>query len=71
MRSLRQIESDRKKNAIVDAIEAMTYSPEGQPLTGSFLDYAIPSADEVPVIHLNIRQTPSPTNPLGVKRIGE
>jgi carbon-monoxide dehydrogenase large subunit len=51
--------------------EAMTYSPEGQPLTGSFLDYAIPSADEVPVIHLDIRQTPSPTNPLGVKGIGE
>jgi aerobic carbon-monoxide dehydrogenase large subunit len=51
--------------------EAMTYSPEGQPLTGSFLDYAIPSADEVPVIHLDIRETPSPTNPLGVKGIGE
>jgi carbon-monoxide dehydrogenase large subunit len=51
--------------------EAMTYSPDGQPLTGSFLDYAMPSADEVPVIHLDIRQTPSPTNPLGVKGIGE
>jgi carbon-monoxide dehydrogenase large subunit len=51
--------------------EAMTYSAEGQPLTGSFLDYAIPSADEVPVIHLDIRETPSPTNPLGVKGIGE
>ena len=51
--------------------EAMTYSPDGQPLTGSFLDYAVPSADDVPVIHLDIRQTPSPTNPLGVKGIGE
>jgi aerobic carbon-monoxide dehydrogenase large subunit len=51
--------------------EAMTYSPDGQPLTGSLLDYAILSADEVPVIHLDIRQTPSPTNPLGVKGIGE
>jgi aerobic carbon-monoxide dehydrogenase large subunit len=51
--------------------EAMTYSPDGQPLTGSLLDYAIPSAAEVPVIHLDIRQTPSPTNPLGVKGIGE
>ena len=50
--------------------EAMTYSPDGQPLTGSLLDYAIPSADDVPVIHLDIRQTPSPTNPLGVKGIG-
>ena len=35
------------------------------------MDYAIPSADEVPVIHLDIRQTASPTNPLGVKGIGE
>ncbi len=51
--------------------EAMTYSPDGQPLTGSLLDYAVPSADDVPVIHLDIRQTPSPTNPLGVKGIGE
>ena len=51
--------------------EAMTYSPDGQPLTGSLLDYAILSADEVPIIHLDIRQTPSPTNPLGVKGIGE
>jgi aerobic carbon-monoxide dehydrogenase large subunit len=51
--------------------EAMTYSSDGQPLTGSLLDYAVPTADEVPVIHLDIRQTPSPTNPLGVKGIGE
>jgi carbon-monoxide dehydrogenase large subunit len=51
--------------------EAMIYTPEGQPLTGSFLDYAIPSAADVPVIHLDIRETPSPTNPLGVKGIGE
>ncbi len=51
--------------------EAMIYSAEGQPLTGSFLDYAMPSADDVPVIHVDIRETPSPTNPLGVKGIGE
>jgi aerobic carbon-monoxide dehydrogenase large subunit len=51
--------------------EAMIYSPEGQPLTGSFLDYAMPSADDVPVIQVDIRETPSPTNPLGVKGIGE
>jgi carbon-monoxide dehydrogenase large subunit len=51
--------------------EAITYTPEGQPLTGSFLDYAIPSAASVPSIHLDSRETPSPTNPLGVKGIGE
>jgi len=38
---------------------------------GSFLDYAIPSAIDVPIIQLGICETPSPTNPLGVKGIGE
>jgi carbon-monoxide dehydrogenase large subunit len=51
--------------------EVMSYSPEGQPLTGSFLDYMIPVADDVPTITMDIRQTPSPTNPLRVKGIGE
>jgi aerobic carbon-monoxide dehydrogenase large subunit len=51
--------------------EAMSYSPEGQPLSGTFLDYTIPVADDIPVIDLDIRETPSPTNPLGVKGIGE
>jgi aerobic carbon-monoxide dehydrogenase large subunit len=51
--------------------EAMHYSPEGQPLSGTFLDYAIPAADDMPAIALDIRETPSPTNPLGVKGIGE
>jgi carbon-monoxide dehydrogenase large subunit len=51
--------------------EAIAYGPDGQPLTGSLLDYAIPSADDVPVLHLDLRQTPSPTNPLGVRGIGE
>jgi carbon-monoxide dehydrogenase large subunit len=51
--------------------EVMAYSAEGQPLSGSLLDYAIPSADDMPAIALDIRETPSPTNPLGVKGIGE
>jgi len=51
--------------------EAMLYSPEGQPLSGSFLDYAIPSADDMPAIRMDSMQTLSPTNPLGVKGIGE
>lgn len=51
--------------------EAMSYSPEGQPLSGTLLDYAIPVADDMPAINMDIRETPSPTNPLGVKGIGE
>jgi aerobic carbon-monoxide dehydrogenase large subunit len=43
----------------------------GQLLTGSLLDYAVPHADSLPNIRSQFQQTPSPTNPLGVKGIGE
>jgi carbon-monoxide dehydrogenase large subunit len=49
----------------------MAYSPEGQPLSGTLLDYAVPGAGDIPTLHIDIRETPSPTNPLGVKGIGE
>ena len=52
-------------------LEGMVYTPEGQPLTGSLLDYAIPRAAVLPQITLETMETPSPTNPLGVKGIGE
>jgi len=51
--------------------EGMRYDAAGQPLTGSFMDYAMPRADEVPGFELEDRQTPSPHNPLGVKGLGE
>jgi aerobic carbon-monoxide dehydrogenase large subunit len=43
----------------------------GQLLTGSLLDYAVPRAESVPSIRSEFQETPSPTNPLGVKGIGE
>jgi carbon-monoxide dehydrogenase large subunit len=49
----------------------MVYSPEGQPVTGSFLDYALPRASNTPAFILDTLETPSPLNPLGVKGIGE
>jgi carbon-monoxide dehydrogenase large subunit len=52
-------------------LEGMVYTPEGQPLTGSLLDYAIPRAGALPQVILATMETPSPTNPLGVKGIGE
>ena len=51
--------------------EGMVYSPEGQPLTSSLMDYALPAAEDIPVILLDMMETPSPTNPLGIKGIGE
>jgi len=50
--------------------EDVVYSPEGQPLTGSLLDYALPKAREIPHLILETLEVPSPTNPLGAKGIG-
>jgi carbon-monoxide dehydrogenase large subunit len=52
-------------------MEGMVYTPAGQPLTGSLLDYAIPKAGALPLVTLETMETLSPTNPLGVKGIGE
>jgi len=49
----------------------MVYSPEGQPLTGSLLDYALPRAAGLPELCTDTLETPSPMNPLGIKGVGE
>ena len=51
--------------------EDMAYSQDGQPVTGSLLDYALPVAEGVPDMVLETIETPSPTNPLGAKGVGE
>jgi carbon-monoxide dehydrogenase large subunit len=47
------------------------YSDDGTLLTGTLVDYLVPSAAELPDIQTHSTVTPSPTNPLGVKGIGE
>ncbi len=51
--------------------EDVPYSPEGQPLAGSFMDYLIPTAAECPAFEVSHIETPSPHNPLGIKGCGE
>jgi len=51
--------------------EDVPYSPEGQPLAGSFMDYLIPTAAECPAFEVAHIETPSPLNPLGIKGCGE
>ena len=51
--------------------ERTVYSEEGQPLTGSFMDYALPRADDVPPIAFGSHPVPAKTNPLGAKGCGE
>jgi aerobic carbon-monoxide dehydrogenase large subunit len=51
--------------------EEFVYDARGQPLSGSFVDYALPIAAAVPDIECEHIETPSPRNPLGVKGLGE
>lgn len=51
--------------------EEMVYDETGQLLTGSLMDYAIPKADDLPMIETVHLEFPSPRNPLGVKGLGE
>ena len=43
----------------------------GQMLSASFMDYCIPRADDLPAFVFHLNETPSPTNPIGVKGCGE
>jgi carbon-monoxide dehydrogenase large subunit len=51
--------------------EGAVYSDEGQLLTGSMVDYGIPTINELPAYDTHETVTPSPVNPLGIKGIGE
>ena len=52
-------------------IEEVAYGPDGQPLTASFMDYALPRASDFPRFELDNTVTPTPVNPLGAKGVGE
>ena len=47
--------------------EEIVYDDAGQLLTGSFMDYALPRADDLPSFHTAFIATAAPSNPLGVK----
>ncbi len=51
--------------------EGCRYDASGQLTTGSFMDYCIPRADDVPSYKVDTRETPCTHNPLGVKGCGE
>ena len=51
--------------------EEVVYDEDGHLRTGSLLDYMVPTANEIPKLELDSTVTPSPTNELGVKGIGE
>ncbi|MEO1106273.1 MAG: molybdopterin cofactor-binding domain-containing protein, partial [Pseudomonadota bacterium] len=51
--------------------EEMVYDDAGQPVTGSFMDYAMPRADDVCALTVDHAPVPTAKNPLGVKGVGE
>ncbi|GAA5502972.1 carbon monoxide dehydrogenase large chain [Deinococcus xinjiangensis] len=52
-------------------LEEAAYDEDGSLLAGTYMEYAMPRADDVPSYQLGHTYTPSPHNPLGVKGIGE
>ncbi|MDD1522281.1 MULTISPECIES: xanthine dehydrogenase family protein molybdopterin-binding subunit [Bradyrhizobium] len=52
-------------------LEHAIYDANGQPVTASFMDYAMPRADDVPSFNLSHTTTLCPGNPLGIKGCGE
>src|SRR5271170_4024257 len=51
--------------------EGAVYDKEGQLVTGSFMDYAMPRADYFPTMNVDTTMTRCPSNPLGIKGCGE
>jgi carbon-monoxide dehydrogenase large subunit len=51
--------------------EEVVYDEQGQLVTGTLMDYAVPRASMIPWFELDRTETPSPVNPMGVKGVGE
>src|SRR5213594_3000273 len=51
--------------------ESLVYDETGQPVAGSFMDYAMPRADDVPSFDVDSYEVPTKVNPLGAKGVGE
>ncbi|TMB88366.1 MAG: xanthine dehydrogenase family protein molybdopterin-binding subunit [Chloroflexi bacterium] len=51
--------------------EQLAYDSDGQLRTSSFLDYELPTADQLPDIDVRLVEVPSPVGPLGAKGVGE
>ena len=52
-------------------MECVSYDASGQPITGSFMDYALPRAEDIPLMAVGDHPVPAKSNPLGTKGCGE
>src|SRR5262245_24607825 len=66
-----QVHGGIAQGAAQALLEEVVYDPEGQLVTGSLMDYALPRANDLPSFTTDQTVTASPFNPLGAKGIGE
>ena len=52
-------------------LEGAVYDADGQLVTGSFMDYCLPRARDLPALKVDMTETKAPSNPLGIKGCGE
>jgi aerobic carbon-monoxide dehydrogenase large subunit len=52
-------------------LEEFAYAPDGQPLATTFMDYLLPTVDDIPDMVIDHLETPTPLNPYGMKGAGE
>ena len=52
-------------------MEEVSYDSSGQPITGSLMDYAMPRAEDIPLMSVGNHPSPAKSNPLGTKGCGE
>ncbi len=66
-----QVHGGLAQGAAQALFEEVRFDTDGNPLTATFIDYAMPSAAELPDFERVEMETPTPNNPLGAKGIGE
>jgi carbon-monoxide dehydrogenase large subunit len=72
----REIVEDQVRGGVVAGLggalkEELVYDEDGQLMTGTFMDYGIPTAADVPPIEVLHLESPTPRTPLGAKGVGE
>jgi aerobic carbon-monoxide dehydrogenase large subunit len=66
-----QVQGGIAQGAAQALYEEFVYDPDGNPLTASLIDYAVPGIGDLPSFETLHMETPTPYNPLGAKGIGE
>jgi carbon-monoxide dehydrogenase large subunit len=66
-----QIEGGLAEGLGIALMQEISFDEEGNCLAGSFMDYLVPTAKEVPDWELGATYTPSPHHPIGAKGVGE